>query len=236
VLIDETPPIPEDALHTVSSIERVATLHCVKLRRKEWAADVENLVKLLCDKHGFQRTGARPATDDIRLRLVIDRASPLVVRKRGAAVAYGTVTLAQGSVAYGMGMILQITLENLSNVPVVVPTVDLVVIDREEVPSEAGSYPELPTSGAHLEMPSSVRSKPVEVLQQHSPGARIPVTTTRLFLGPASTAACCHTLNFEVIARAPGLWKLQVAAGAVDVEQKSREREAVCSPVWIVRN
>lgn len=179
---------------------------------------------------------ATTADTDSTLRVVIDRIQPLVKWKRGRVVTYGTVSLLDGSVGYGEGVSIQVTVENPCGSSVMVRSICLRVIEYDPHPIETSSYPELTTSGTHLEMPSSVRAQAIELSQVHTLERDIPIIPGRLLLGPKGTIESCHTLAFEVVAGLSGLWKLRVAASALDVDGKRSPVEATSPTICIVRN
>jgi hypothetical protein len=221
VLVDDALPLTKRALETVPSIMALADRQAMKLRRKEWEADVRRLMGWLVD-HSFSlrdlpTAGGTKGSSELTVRLTLDRVTPLRELEGGRSLLYGTVPLSDDGVAYGKGLTLQVTAENLSDTAVVVHTLDLVVEDRDEHPLEDCNYQVLRTSGTHLEMPASSASM-IEITELESLGDRVPMNKGRLFLQSRGTQESQHSVTVTIVARAPGLWRLGVDATFADAD------------------
>lgn len=239
VLVDSTPPLTGRALQTVSSIAALAELQAMKLRRADWEDDVRRLKDWLVGRSFRPRDLpgglAIKQSTDLAVRLSLDRVTPLRELKGGRSLLYGTVPLPAGGIAYGKGLTLQLTVENLSDTAVVVHTLDLVVEDRDEHPLEACNYQVLRTSGTHLEMPASSVST-IELTELESPGDRVPMTKARLFLQSRGTPESQHSVTGSIVARAQGLWKLRVDATFADADGELAPSRISTSTIRVVRN
>lgn len=238
VLIDCAEPLTASMLRTVPSIEKLAELQALRLRDADWQSDIEILMKLLRD-HGFERRGDSPLNRSVSvplvaptMRLAIDRITPLSERQRGQVLVYGTVALRTGDFAYGKGLIIQLTLENLSAVGVVVKTLDLVVDEYDEHPLEDYDYDIVPTSGMRLEIPASDLST-VTLTPAAASGAPIALASKRYFLAAVGTPEAQHTLTARVVADSTGIWKLRVCATYVDAGASFDPKSAMSDAFFI---
>jgi hypothetical protein len=215
--------------------------------------DLANLLGILSRQQGllFRTSWASPSGDvcsmpvsgnDVEKRkepcvkLVVDRVSPYRTTKSAQLVVYGSVKLSDGTTAFGEGLQIQLTLENKSDVEVVVPLIDVIISDYDPHPIEAFKYSTLPTSGTHLEVPGSILAKPIELTELDVAGSSVPVTQGRLFLRAAPSMESQHTLNFSLVARAPGIWRVQVQAEFIDAEQLSHTQSVQSDTLCIVKN
>jgi hypothetical protein len=238
VLVDGIAPLPEDALQTIPSIKNFTKLHTGNLRHRDWLSDFNSLLALLCDSNGFARksdTGRIGGRADLGLSVEIDRASPLIIMQRGRTKAFGTTNLPDGSLAFGEGVTLRLTLDNPCNFDVVVKSLDLHVSKFDPYPVDAPAYPEVAVSGIHLEMPSSIRSKPIELSAQQTCGADQPIVDGRLLLASKGTVDSCHTLNFQVRAKLSGLWEVRVIAKISDMDGKRGSIQVTSDPIIIAK-
>jgi hypothetical protein len=238
VLVDGAEPLTASTLRTVPSIEKLAGLQTLRLRDEDWPSDIETLMKLLHDR-GFEPRADSPLSRPVAvplaeptMRLAIDRITPLSERQRGKALVYGTVALGTGDFAYGKGLVIQLTLENLSEVAVVVKTLDLVVDEHDEHPLEDYDYDIVTTSGMRLEIPDSdlptVTLPPVA-----ASGAHVALASKRYFLAPTGTHEAQHTLTARVVADSTGIWKLRVCATYVDAGASFDARSAMSDAFFI---
>jgi len=87
LLIDETEPLPKRALQTVPSIAVLSELQCLRLRRKDWDFDIQQLIGLL-QKHGFEplqdppkrEEASCPQIDPCVISRYRERLSPMYAR------------------------------------------------------------------------------------------------------------------------------------------------------------
>jgi hypothetical protein len=163
VLVDGAEPLTVSSLQTVPSIKKLAELHALRLRDEDWQSDIEKLTKYLIDRGFERRADAQPKASagvplaEPTMHVAIDRVTPLSERRWGQEFVYGTVALGTGDVAYGKGLMIQLALENLSEVDLVVKMLDLVVDEHDEHPLEDYDYDVVPTPGTRL--PTSRRSR-----------------------------------------------------------------------------
>lgn len=167
-----------------------------------------------------------------QMRLVIDRVGPFRESRLGRQIVYGTLVLADGVRAYGEGLDLQLTLENLSDVDIVVPTVDVIIDDYDAYPIEDYKYSKIETSGTHLEVPMST-VKLIELTDRNLRNTSIPVTKQRYFLLGRGNRESQQTFNISLAARAFGVWKIHMKATFMDSAQ-SYELQEVSSDVLCI--
>ncbi|MBC7901384.1 MAG: toll/interleukin-1 receptor domain-containing protein [Saprospiraceae bacterium] len=237
ILVEGASPPSKRALQTVPTIEPLADLQGLPLRRKDWEADFARLVDLLVDL-GFPRGSKADVgrRNEPCVELALDRVAPYRTIQAGQRVVYGTDTLSDGTTAFGEGLHIQLTLENHSDMDVVVPLIDVVIDDYDAHPIERFEYPALRTSGIHLEVPGSTREDPVELTALEVTGSSVPVTQGRLFLRAAAGAESQHTLSFSLVARAPGIWRVRVQAEFVDAARSSHPRFVQSDTLCIVKS
>lgn len=173
------------------------------------------------------------ASGEHALRLTLDRVAPLRETQHGRSLVYGTVPLSVGGTAYGKGLTLQLSLENLSDEAMVIQTIDLVVDDHDEHPLKVGDYQVLQTSGTHLEIPASDVAT-IELTELESTGNAIPMTKMRLFLKAQGSAESQHTVTAKIVAQASGLWKLRVDATFADARGMVASRTVSSKPFYIL--
>lgn len=237
ILVEEASPPSKRALQTVPTIEPLADLQGVPLRRKDWNADFARLVHLLVEL-GLplsSKTDVRRRNEP-RVELVLDRISPYRTTQVGQPISYGTCALSDGTKAFGEGLHVQLTLENHSDVDVVVPLIDVVIDDHDAHPIERFEYPALRTSGTHLEVPGTIREAPVELTALEAAGSSLPVSQGRLFLRAVAGVESQHTLNFSLVAREPGIWRVRVQAEFVDAARSSHPRFVRSDTLCIVKS
>jgi hypothetical protein len=238
VLVDGAEPLTASMLRTVPSIKKLAELQVLRLRDEDWQSDIETLIKHLCDR-GFERRPDLSLSRSVgaplvepTMRLAIDRITPLSERQQGRALVYGTVALGTGDVAYGKGLVIQLTLENLSAVDIVVKTLDLIVDEHDEHPLEDYDYDIVPTSGMRLEIPASdlptVTLPPVL-----ASGVPIALASKRYFLAPVGRPEAQHTLTARVVTDSIGIWKLRVCAAYVDAGASFDPKSAISDAFFI---
>jgi len=236
ILVDGASPLTERAFETVPAIASLSKLQCINLRRKDWKADFNKLLQLLIEL-GFR---PRTMTENIvqsnpSMQLVIDRVMPLRENRAGRSLVYGSIKLANGNIVYGEGLNIQLTLENTSNLDIIVRTIDVFIEDYDDHPIEVYNYSIFETSGTHLEIPGTTISRPIELTAVNSPGNLVPITNNRLFLRAAGKFDSQHTLNFSVVARAPGIWTLHICATYFDISQHSNSQQTKSGTLLIVK-
>jgi hypothetical protein len=235
VLVDGAKPLTEPSLQTVPNIKKLAELQALRLRDEDWKSDFATLKKYLIDR-GFERRTDAPSTGpagaEPTVRLAIDRITPLSERRRGQALVYGTVALETGDFAYGKGLTIQLTLENLSAIDIVVKTVDLVVDQYDEHPLEDYDYDVVPTSGTRLEIPAS-DLQTVKLTHAAASGAPVALASQRYFLAPVGTPEAQHTLTVCIVADSSGIWKIRVCATYVDAGASLDPRSAMSDAFFI---
>jgi hypothetical protein len=237
IFVEGASPPTKRVLQTVPSIDRLADLHGLPLRRMDWKADSARLVDWLLNAGLTRGLPARPGTpNDPRIELVLDRLLPYRDVQNGRPVIYGTVTLSDGSTAFGEGVRVQLTLENHSSVDVVVSLVDVAIEDYDPHPIERFEYCALQTSGTHLEVPGSTRIDPIELTGLEGAGDSIPVTRGRLFLRAETSAETHHTFNFSLVARASGIWRIRVKAEFLETVGSSHRWTAHSDVFRIVKS
>lgn len=237
IFVEGASPPSKRALHTVPTIEPLTDLQGLPLRRKDWDADFARLVHLLVEL-GLplsSKTDVRKRTGP-PVELVLDRVSPYRTTQAGQPIAYGTCALSDGTNAFGEGFHIQLTLENHSDVDVVVPLIDVVIDDHDSHPIERFEYPTIRTSSTHLEVPGTTREAPVELTALEAAGSSLSVFKGRLFLRAAAGPESQHTLNFSLVARAPGVWRVRVQAEFVDVARSSHPRFVLSDTLCIVKS
>jgi hypothetical protein len=63
VLIDDTPPLPKRAFQTLPGLAQLVELQCLRLRTRDWSADLQGLLTFLVER-GFERTGSLIAPNE----------------------------------------------------------------------------------------------------------------------------------------------------------------------------
>lgn len=236
ILINEARPICKRDLRTVPSIQSIAELQTLPLRRKDWEGDFARIIECMVDV-GFTRTFSRSENQaEPKVMLVLDRVKPHRRIQGGQSVMYGTATLADGTTAFGEGLSIQMTLENRSPFDIVITLVDLIIEDYDPHPPEDLEYPVLQDSGLHLEVPGSTRSAPLQLTALEKPGSSVPVTNSRLLLRSSASIEAQHTLNFSVVAKAPGIWTVKVQAHVVDAARLFDPQHVESDAFHIVKN
>ncbi len=237
VFLEDTHWPGKRALQTVPAIVRLGDLQGLPLRRKDWQTDLESLVELLID-WGFKRVSKTSGTkaSEPSIELALDRIGPYRTNRSGRPIAYGTVTLPDGTTAFGEGLNVQLTLANNSEVDVTLPAIDVVIDNYNAHPIERVDYPVLPMSGLHLEVPSSTLKEPIELTEENATMGFVAVTKRRLYLKSSKFGSeAQHTLNFYLLARAPGIWKVRVRAKYLDSDRSSEPKFAISQSLCILK-
>lgn len=238
VLVDGAKPLTGSSLQTVPNIQKLAELQALRLRDEDWKSDIATLTKYLIDR-GFERRADSPPARLVgvplvepTMRLAIDRITPLSERRQGQALVYGTVALGTGDFAYGKGLTVQLTLENLSAVDMIVKTLDLLVDEHDEHPLEDYDYDVVPTSGTRMEIPASDLPM-VTLTPAAASGAPVALASRRYFLAPVGTPEAQHTLTVRIVADSSGIWKVRVCATYVGAGASLDPRSAMSDAFFI---
>jgi hypothetical protein len=215
-------------------IERVLFGHD-RQHRVAWRMELRDALKRT--RSGNAPSGAAGVEKEPSIELVLDRIAPYRTSRAGRPVAYGTVTLQDGTAAFGEGFDIQLALENKSELDITVPIVNVVIENYDAHPIETVSYPVLPMSGMHLEVPNSMLNEPIELTEEVALRRSVEVTQRRLYLRSARSGnEAQHTLHFCVLARAPGIWKVHIRATYMDADRSFPERFATSQSLCIAKN
>jgi hypothetical protein len=114
----------------------------------------------------------------------------------------------------------------------VIISLDLVVISRDS--SFVADYAQIMLPNQHLEVPLSVVAEPIH-LDEIAEWDGVAVSATQIALDPAGRPTAHHSLDFSVVAAAPGLWAIALRARHLDPRSPEDVHEVESEQIQIVK-
>lgn len=134
-------------------------------------------------------------TTPSKIRLAVDHLEEFRRREPGRDIVFGSVDLGDGMAAFGEGVRVHLTVENMARHPSVVSGLCIRIDAFDPYPIEDFDYSQVAVPPTHLEVPGSTIAEPLQLTEAERPGS-----TLRIPPRPTLPGACEHARALSLAA------------------------------------